>query len=355
MTTTIHHILDELRAQATSEAEKGSLFESLVAKYLRTDPQYATHFTNVWRWMEWPGREGKADTGIDLVAEEAGTGELVAIQCKFYAETHHLQKVDIDSFFTALGKKQFAAGMIVSTTDSWSNHAEDALADQSKPVGRLRVQDLDLSPVDWSDFSLGNIEYMPLLPGKQVRPHQREAIDKVKLGFAGHDRGKLIMACGTGKTFTSLRLVEEQIPDGGTVLFLVPSISLLSQTLREWSAEATKPLRYFAVCSDRSVGKGSEDMRIHDLAIPATTDAASLVAELERGRVPGVTTVVLSTYQSIDVISRAQKLGAGAFDMVICDEAHRTTGVTLAGEDDSAFVKVHDNTVINATKRLYMT
>ena len=355
MTTTIHHILDELRAQATSEAEKGSLFESLVAKYLRTDPQYATHFTNVWRWMEWPGRDGKADTGIDLVAEEAGTGELVAIQCKFYAETHHLQKVDIDSFFTALGKKQFAAGMIVSTTDSWSNHAEDALADQSKPVGRLRVQDLDLSPVDWSDFSLGNIDYMPLLPGKLVRPHQREAIDKVKFGFAGNDRGKLIMACGTGKTFTSLRLVEEQIPDGGTVLFLVPSISLLSQTLREWSAEATKPLRYFAVCSDRSVGKGSEDMRIHDLAIPATTDTASLVAELERGRVPGVTTVVLSTYQSINVISRAQKLGAGAFDLVICDEAHRTTGVTLAGDDDSAFVKVHDNTVINATKRLYMT
>src|SRR5665811_1217809 len=355
MSVTIHEVLADLRAQATSESQKGALFEDLIAKYLRTDPQYAAQFAKVWRWMEWPGRQGKADTGIDLVAEESGTGELVAIQCKFYAETHHLQKVDIDSFFTALGKKDFSAGLIVSTTDSWSKHAEDALSDQSNPVGRLRVGELDLSPVDWAQFSLLDIEYMPLRDRKQVRPHQREAIDAVKAGFATHDRGKLIMACGTGKTFTSLRLVEEHVPPGGNVLFLVPSISLLSQTLREWSAEAAEPLRFFGVCSDRSVGKGSEDMRIHDLAIPATTDTASLVAELERGRVPGVTTVVLSTYQSIDVISRAQKLGAGAFDLVICDEAHRTTGVTLAGEDDSAFVKIHDNTVIKATKRLYMT
>ena len=355
MTVTIHEDLADLRTQATSESQKGTLYEDLIAKYLRTDPQYAAQFAKVWRWMEWPGRQGKADTGIDLVAEESGTGELVAIQCKFYADTHHLQKVDIDSFFTALGKKDFSAGLIVSTTDSWSKHAEDALSDQSKPVGRLRVGDLDLSPVDWAQFSLLDIEFMPLRDRKHVRPHQREAIDAVKAGFTDHDRGKLIMACGTGKTFTSLRLVEEHVPPGGNVLFLVPSISLLSQTLREWSAEAAEPLRFFGVCSDRSVGKRSEDLRVHDLAIPATTNAEDFVAEFERGRVPGQTTVVFSTYQSIDVISRAQQLGNVGFDLVVCDEAHRTTGVTLAGEDDSAFVKVHDNTVIKATKRLYMT
>ena len=355
MSATINSVLDELRVRAASEREKGDLFEDLIAKFLLTDPQYAAQFVKVWRWMEWPGREGKVDTGIDLVAEEAGTGDLVAIQCKFYADDHYLQKGDIDSFFTALGKKQFSAGLIVSTTDHWSKHAEDALADQSKPVGRLRVGDLDLSPVDWAQFSLLDIEYMPLRDRKQVRPHQREAIDAVRSGLEHHDRGKLIMACGTGKTFTTLRLVEEQVPAGGTVLFLVPSISLLSQSLREWSAESLEPMRYFAVCSDRSVGKGSEDIRVHDLAIPATTDASTFAAEYERGQVPGQTTVVFSTYQSIDVVSQAQAEGVPQFDLVICDEAHRTTGVTIAGEDDSAFVKVHDNSVIDASKRVYMT
>jgi predicted helicase len=355
MTATIHTVLDDLRQRATSERDKGALFEDLIAKFLRTDPIYAAQYTKVWGWMEYPDRDGKVDTGIDLVAEEAGTGDHVAIQCKFYADSHYLQKSDIDSFFTALGKKQFSAGLIVSTTDKWSKHAEDALADQTKPVGRLRVGDLDLSPVDWAQFSFIDVEYMPLRDRKHVRPHQREAIDAVREGLASLDRGKLIMACGTGKTFTSLRLVEEQVEPGGTVLFLVPSISLLSQTLREWSAEAAEPMRYFAVCSDRSVGKGSEDIRVHDLAIPATTNTEHLVAELERGRIPGQTTVVFSTYQSIDVVSRAQKEGIGQFDLVICDEAHRTTGVTVAGEDDSAFVKVHDNRVIDAAKRVYMT
>lgn len=355
MTATIHAVLDDLRSRATNEREKGDLFEDLIAKFLRTDPVYAAQYAKVWRWMEYPLRDGKVDTGIDLVAEEAGTGDHVAIQCKFYAETHALQKADIDSFFTALGKKQFSAGLIVSTTDKWSKHAEDALADQTKPVGRLRVGDMDLSPVDWAQFSFMDIEYMPLRDRKQVRPHQREAIDAVKTGLASADRGKLIMACGTGKTFTSLRLVEEQVEPGGTVLFLVPSISLLSQTLREWSAEAIDQMRFFAVCSDRKVGAGSEDIRVHDLAIPASTNADQLAEELERGRVPGQTTVVFSTYQSIDVVSRAQKAWGGQFDLVICDEAHRTTGATLAGEDDSAFVRVHDNAVIDSVKRLYMT
>lgn len=119
------------------------------------------------------------------------------------------------------------------------------------------------------------------------------------------------------------------------------------------------------MCSDAKVGKGrkraslSEDISVVDLAIPATTDGAALAGRLTRRAAPvdGVfpMTVVFSTYQSIDAVSQAQKSGAPDFDLIICDEAHRTTGATLAGADESAFVRVHDEAYIHASKRLYMT
>jgi predicted helicase len=182
------------------------------------------------------------------------------------------------------------------------------------------------------------------------------------------DRGKLIMACGTGKTFTALRIAEAMAPEGH-VLFLVPSLSLLSQSLREWTAEAANPIHSLAVCSDVNIGKSRKkadddtpEITLHDLAFPATTNAKQLVAQYEalrararKDKSPGQMTVVFSTYQSLEAVSKAQKAGLPEFDLVICDEAHRTTGVTLSGEDESSFVKVHDADFIKGKKRLYMT
>jgi predicted helicase len=359
--TTIHHILEELAAAATDQRDKGGKFERLIRAYLATDPLYVSRFSDVWMWNDWPGRNAKADTGIDLVAQERDTGALVAIQCKFYAPTYNLQKADIDSFFTASGKAPFASRLIVSTTDKWSKHAEDALADQHSPCARLRVQDLEDSAVDWSKFSLAKPDQVVLRTKKKPYKHQQAALNAVAKGFESHDRGKLIMACGTGKTFTSLKIVEEQTPSNGLILFLVPSISLLSQTLKEWTAQATEEMRAFAVCSDTKVGKHSEDIAVHDLAFPATTDAKRLGAAIA-ARPKGDTrrTVIFSTYQSIDVISQAQKKhGLGTFDLIVCDEAHRSTGVTLAEDkarnEESAFVRVHDQAFLAAKRRLYMT
>lgn len=224
---------------------------------------------------------------------------------------------------------------------------------------RIGLPELEHSRVDWSRFSLETPEVLCLLGKKQPRAHQRAAIDKVTAGLCEHDRGKLIMACGTGKTFTSLRLAEENVGVGGKVLFLVPSISLLSQTVREWVGEAQLPIRALAVCSDakstqRSVGI-DEDISVTDLALPATTNV-----EVLRGRINAATqdatamTVIFATYQSIDVVAQAQK-GATPFDLIVADEAHRTTGTTLAGETESAFVRVHDDDYLPASKRLYMT
>lgn len=361
MTTTLQDLLDKLTEAARTNRDKGTLFEKLFANYLMADPQYADRLADVWLWSEWPDRSG-ADVGIDLVARERGTGEYWAIQCKFYDPAHSIQKVDIDSFFTASGKRfatkdgerGFSHRIIVSTTDKWSKHAEDALANQTIPVARLWFKDLADSPIDWSQFSLANVKDIRLKKKKDARPHQEEAIASVIAGFEEIDRGKLIMACGTGKTFTALRLMEQVTPISGRVLFLAPSISLVAQSLREWTAEAVEPIHAFVVCSDTKIGKDEEDIRTHDLAYPATTDskklttAASALAKDRR-------TVVFSTYQSIQVVADAQKQGFGDFDLIICDEAHRTTGLTLPGEDPSQFVKIHHNHIIRGQKRIYMT
>lgn len=358
---TIAELLAEFRDAASTNRDMGNQFERLIANYLMTDPQYSDRLSNVWLWSEWPDRSG-ADVGIDIVARERGTGEYWAIQCKFYDPAYSVQKADIDSFFTASGKKfpttegekSFSNRMIVCTTDKWSKHAEDALADQTIPVTRLWFKDLAESPIDWSQFSLSRLQDIRLKKKKDLREHQNEAIERVVEGFHEYDRGKLIMACGTGKTFTALRLAEKTTPDNGKILFLAPSISLVAQTLREWTAEALTPIHAFVVCSDSKVGKDEEDIRTHDLAYPATTDAKKLAisaAALGKDR----RTVVFSTYQSIQVVADAQKLGLGEFDLIICDEAHRTTGLTLHGEDPSEFVKVHHNHIVPGKKRVYMT
>ena len=360
-------ILDDLHFEARTERGKGTSFERLVRQFLLTDPRYAERFDEVWMWSDWPGRGTRPDRGIDLVACERETGELCAVQCKFYDPTHTVAKADVDTFLAESGTGEFSSRLFVSTTEHWNRAAEQTVARQAIiPVSRIGLEDLFSSTIDWDSFSLETPEVMVRVGRKALREHQKRALDAVTKGLVTADRGKLIMACGTGKTLTSLRIAEAMAgAGGGGVLFLVPSIALLSQTLREWSAEAEVPLRSFAVCSDAKVGKEhskdslSEDISVVDLAIPATTDADALAQRLTRPAAPvnGVApmTVVFSTYQSIDVVARAQKMGAPTFDLIICDEAHRTTGATLAGTDESAFVRVHDNAYLKAVKRLYMT
>lgn len=257
--TTLLEILAEFREAARSNREMGDKFERLIANYLLTDPQYADRLAEVWLWLEWPDRSGM-DVGIDLVARERGTGDYWAIQCKFYDPDYALQKADIDSFFTASGKRfatsqgerSFAHRVIVSTTDKWSSNAEKALENQTIPVSRLWFKDLAESPIDWSQFSLERIQDIRLREKKTLMPHQEEAVGNILEGFKEVDRGKLIMACGTGKTFTSLRLMEQATPATGRVLFLAPSISLVGQTLREWSSEAIEPFHAFVVLGHES-------------------------------------------------------------------------------------------------------
>jgi len=360
--TALQNLLDTYRSASVTEREKGTYFEELVACYLRNEATYRDLYSDVWTYAEWAKLQGldKRDAGIDLVAKTQGTGEIHAIQCKLYATDYRLQKGDIDSFFTASGKKPFTHRIIVSTNLNWSEHAEDALRDQQPPVSKIDLHDLENSQIDWAQFQPAK---QPILkPKKSLRDHQTAARDAVVHGLATHNRGKLIMACGTGKTFTSLKIAEQLAGAGKRVLFLVPSLALMSQSLTEWTQESSTPLHSFAVCSDSDVGKKrkKEDDIVqtftHELRYPATTDAARLATEMAKRHDAAHMSVVFSTYHSIEVLHSAQQdHGLADFDLIICDEAHRTTGATFDDDDESNFVKVHDNTFLHAAKRLYMT
>lgn len=361
MSSALKELFDRYRTGSKSEREKGTYFENLAKVFFENDPQYVQRFDKVWTYAEFASEKGISaqDTGIDLVARVRDEGGFCAIQCKFYREGHRIQKSDIDSFFTASGKKPFTERLIIDTTNvNWSEHAEGALQDQNISTQRIGLSDIEQSPIDWTAYIKDS--KVVLAQKKELRPHQKEALAAVKDGFAAADRGKLIMACGTGKTFTGLKIAEDFTGIGKMVLYLVPSLALMSQSVREWSIDTETPLRCFAVCSDVQVGKRKSgddlgDIDIHDLAYPATTDAKVLAAKVNAH--PDLRmTVIFSTYQSIQTISDAQrKFGLPEFDLIICDEAHRTTGAKFEGEEESNFIKVHNQNFIQGKKRLYMT
>ncbi|KXK38996.1 MAG: Type III restriction enzyme, res subunit [Bacteroidetes bacterium OLB9] len=501
---------------------KENVFERLMQAYLLTDPKYAYKFKKVWLWNEFPGRNdlGGNDTGIDLVGL-TNEGDYWAIQCKCYQESSSIDKPAVDSFLATSSRQfkgedlkthSFAHRLWISTTNKWGSNAQEAIKNQNPPVSRINLFDLISAPIDWEKLDNGITGEVARTHKKQLRPHQTEALTNTNQHFKNHDRGKLIMACGTGKTFTSLRIAENETNGNGLVLFLVPSIALLGQTLNEWYADAVEPINAICICSDPEITKNRKKLEdidtssVVDLALPASTNVENIVHQfraLEFSKNKGLT-VVFSTYQSIEVIAKAQKallkdwvqaegervknknvqgdylnlsnnentnvqrthrlegshelggddlhynkklpeggtirtnqpneessgvntseysgglrtenkkgissisddsqrinsrirnthldsskdtlsksdgngennqsdsvskqntyrfaevpesntLNPYIFDLIICDEAHRTTGVSLADEDESAFTKVHNNDFIKAKKRLYMT
>lgn len=359
---TLLSLLRSYREAARTERDKGTYFERFAVAFLCNDPVQAEQYETVLPYAEWAkdnGWDGR-DTGIDLVAKLRDEEGFAAIQCKFYDASYRIRKEDIDSFISASGKEPFRRRVIIDTTEKpWSENAEAMLRGQAIPAIRIGLNELQESPIRWETFAAKG--EVVLSDKKKLRKHQEEALAAVRQGFEEADRGKLIMACGTGKTFTSLKIAEALAGEGKLVLYLVPSLALMAQTVREWTTDTETPLHSFAVCSDTQVGKRRQsnddvaEIDVLDLAFPATTDAAKLATKAATTLADKMN-VVFATYQSIQVIADAQKEhGLPDFDLIICDEAHRTTGATLAGEDESNFVKVHSNDVIRGKKRLYMT
>ena len=373
MATTINDILHEIRLKATTEREKGTDFERLMKLWFMTDPRYS-NLEKVWLWEEFPSKKdfGGKDLGIDLVAR-TDYGDYWAIQCKCYAEDATIDKAAVDSFLANASRtfvdpdtfqtKEFSNLVWVQTSRKrWGANAETAIQGLSKPFNRISLYDLEISAVDWEKLKEGLYGENAKLPGKQPLKHQLLAMSKAYEHFItnGNERGKLIMACGTGKTYTSLKIMEQMTDKEAFVLFLVPSIALLGQTLNAWMADKQDDMRAVCVCSDAKVTRqmidtDDEDAKVIDLAVPATTNTASILRQLRKYGKEHCRTVIFSTYQSIDVVKEAIDQYKREVDLIICDEAHRTTGVVLKNKEESNFTKVHKNDFIKAKKRLYMT
>ncbi len=344
--------------------EMGTAFEQLCRAYLTHDPTRAQYLEDVQPFGKWAKAQGlvERDAGIDLVAKLRNESGYAAIQCKFRKIRGTIPRSEIDSFLADSGRPEFRRRIIIDTTGRrWSSVLKETLRHQDIPVQRIGLHDLKKSPISWSKYVASRDIVVKREP-KAVWRHQQQAIDSATAHFAEHDtRGKLFMACGTGKTLVGLRIAENVVGAGGRVLVLVPSLALLSQTLCAWIDDATLDIRAFAVCSDSQTGRprrsndDTADMDALDLAYPATTSAERLAGHASPAA-SGQMTVVFATYQSTAVLEAAQRdHGLSAFDLAIADEAHRTAGALIPNEDPSPFVRVHDNERIRAVRRLYMT
>ena len=346
-----------IREKAQSEHHKGKLFERLMQRYFSVDPLYKDRFSEVWLWSEWAEVRTDfdgVDIGIDLVAEER-EGGYCAIQCKCYAPETRITKGHLDSFLGAASLEPFTSKIIADTGGEWGENARRIIEPHGETCTVLRSSDFESSPINWPDLSRQAPEELESREKVfNLRDYQQEAYDDVIEGLSDADRGKLIMACGTGKTFTALRIAEEIAGVGGRVLYLVPSIGLFSQTMREWAEQKAIPHRYIGICSDTQAGKTDEDATMLELEIPVTTKLSKIYTKLCE-RKPDTMTVVFCTYHSLPLVEEVQDMDAPAFDIVICDEAHRTTGIERLDGSTSHFNLVHDENRIRANKRLYMT
>ncbi|WP_220728918.1 type ISP restriction/modification enzyme [Apilactobacillus xinyiensis] len=363
---TFKELINQIDSTMNNQRDRGTAFEEMVVSYLKNEPLYKQKYKNVWMLKDVPEQYHipKKDTGVDIVAESYD-GKLTAVQAKYYRGK--IGKDTINSFVAEAGKEYYYDGLIVSTTDEWNKNAENALENNSKSFARIGLSQLSHANINWQMFSFGDSNKdLSIKKPKELRKYQKEAIDNSLKYFKNNNRGKLIMAPGTGKTFTSLKIAEslmnEQKRKNFYVLYLVPSIQLLSQTLFNWNDDKSDSLHMtsFSVVSDRKANKksyGKDDLGAKDIGFPATTNVDELINNfnnIKNLNLNNNMTVVFSTYQSIDVIKEAQKNGYPEFDLIIADEAHRTTGATKLNED-SVFTEVHSDTNVKGKLRLYQT
>ena len=370
----LQQIIKLLQSKTLTAKQKGNLFERAVRFYLENDSIQKSEFKKVafygdfvanWQ-LDQPLGVSQQDLGIDLIATRHND-TLCAVQCKYRLPTVRISKTMVDSFYAEVRRLQQKglpiAETIVfdSTAINWSDHARKYLDDRNRRFSWEQMLASDIR--EWSPartpLSPSYRRKAEHKPVKQLRPYQRTAVQKVLQGLVAHDRGQLIMACGTGKTFTALRIMERMVrgrSQPGLFLFLVPSLALINQTLQEWFYNKIIPLHAIVVCSDKTVGQQYDALQDAPdyLLIRPTTQTVDIVTALVRFQQSATTSlVVFCTYQSLPRIVEAQQQKPQIkFNLVIADEAHNTAGVK---KEASSWTVVHDQQQVKAEKRLYMT
>ena len=351
---TFDDVLEKIRSESKSMVELGERFEKLTLDFLSNDKQYKNRFEKIWTWREW-AKENKIkekhgtghDLGIDLVAKEYG-GTMCAIQCKCYDDDTFLEMNHASSFISE-GKIHKMDHYILACTGQINSNALTKL--HGVRCNIIDKEHFKNSSIDWSQYPKVHVRN----PFK-LRDYQQHAFDDVvqkfktqKVGKNSSKRGKMIMACGTGKTLVSLHIAEKMAGTGSTILYLVPSISLILQSMREWAENSNMKHYYMAVCSDSSIR--NEEGTLTELEMPASTNIGELKEKLKR-RSNNTMNVIFSTYNSIEVVMSAMR--GESLDVIFCDEAHRTAGI----EDkkrESYLALVHYDKNIKSKYRLYMT
>ena len=361
MESNLNEALEKIKSKSSNTVEQGTAFEKLAKIYFENDDIQKQEFNKIWFYKDWAKENpsfSKIDIGIDLIGELKDNRGLAAIQCKFFNPNYQITKEDLDSFISASSNKIFSRLILIDTSnEDLGSNAKSMVDNLNKTYQRIQKYNLENSRINWLEYI--NNEKISLSKKKDPLDHQIKAIQEAKKYFSKNDRGKMIMACGTGKTFTSLKIAEA-IANKKLILYMVPSLALMSQSIREWKNDCVEDFIAFSACSDKKVGKVKDNndqiqIKLNELAIPATTESEKLAEEINRVE-KNKMVVVFSTYQSIDVIAEAQKkFSLNSFDLIICDEAHRTTGATFEDQEDSYFVRIHDNKYVKGKKRLYMT
>ncbi|WQS45040.1 DEAD/DEAH box helicase [Helicobacter pylori] len=346
---------------------KGSLFEKISKQFLQ-EHDSANEYESIDLWYDWELRGNERDKGIDIVITTSNK-EHIAVQCKFHQNS--ISYNDISPFLTQLqsgvGEVRFKKGIIISTSNLTSEALKAIEQIRSTGMGididEITEEDFIYSRIDWEKFDPTKTEdEIPLCDKKRPCPHQTEAIEKTKEYFSNpkNARGKLIMACGTGKTYTSLKIMEALDPK--IMLFLAPSIALLSQTFREYAQEKSDPFYASIVCSDDKTGQSknedNDDIKFSELPLKPSTRLEDILSVYERAQKENKRFIIFSTYQSALRIKEAQEAGLKEIDLIICDEAHRTVGAMYSSnerDDKNAFTLCHSDENIKAKKRLYMT
>lgn len=201
------------QASNNIKRDAGTRFETLIKDWLTQDQSYCDLFSKVETFEEWASshpeleQSGK-DIGIDLVATlEDDPDAFAAIQCKFYDKDAVVPKSGVDSFIAASNRDYFKQRYIITTNENWSENALTEMQNVTPPIQLVRRSMLASSRINWSVYL--NTGKVVQQKKRTPRKYQEEAIQRVIEGFKTNNRGKLIMACGTGKTFTSMKIAEK--------------------------------------------------------------------------------------------------------------------------------------------------
>jgi len=330
----------------SSEPDKGKAFEHFVKWFLKNDPEWSTQVDEIWLWDDYPDRWGR-DLGIDLVFRHKN-GQTWSVQAKGYDHDYYVTYTDMSKFVAQSGNRLIDRMLLICTTDHLGTNAKSIIKDNNIVTYlHTEFQNSDIEyPPNIRELNKGKRKPKPKPEDKYE--YQAEAINFVVKHLKKNDRCQLLMACGTGKSYTTL-WIKEKLKAKRT-LVLVPSLSLLSQLLKDWTFAANKLFEVLCVCSDKTVGKKDYDSLIEstdDLHFPVTSDANDIKQFLKKD----TSQVIFCTYQSSPLIAEAQRYKRFPdFDLVIADEAHR-----CAGKVDSAFSTILDNQKIKASKRIFAT